>query len=127
MQQLLAVEPDNPNFLILKGTVLVRMGKHPEAMRIYERVLKDYPNQARAQMNYGHTLKTVGRLDEAIALADHKPESCLILQRPQAEAPLIKGRDSDWAEAIHASCAGTASWRSPARSRRMWQAGRSEA
>lgn len=42
-------------------------------------------------------------LDEAIALADHKPESCLILQRPQAEAPLIKGRDSDWAEAIHAA------------------------
>ena len=31
-----------------------------------ERVLAVYPKQPRAQMNYGHTLKTVGRLDEAI-------------------------------------------------------------
>ena len=35
-------------------------------------------------------------LDEAIALAKHKPEACLILQRPQSEAPLIEGRDRDW-------------------------------
>jgi len=67
VEKLLALEPDNPNFLILQGTTLVRMGRHPEAMQIYEKVLQHYPNQARAQMNYGHTLKTVGRLDEAIA------------------------------------------------------------
>jgi propionyl-CoA synthetase len=36
-------------------------------------------------------------LDEAIALAVHKPDACLILQRPQAEAALIAGRDHDWA------------------------------
>ncbi|MGH7247375.1 MAG: AMP-binding protein, partial [Pseudomonadota bacterium] len=36
-------------------------------------------------------------LDEAIALAQHKPESCLILQRPQARATLVEGRDRDWA------------------------------
>jgi propionyl-CoA synthetase len=35
-------------------------------------------------------------LDEAIALAKHKPDACLILQRPQSEAPLIDGRDRDW-------------------------------
>ncbi len=35
-------------------------------------------------------------LDEAIKLAVHKPDACLILQRPQAEAALIKGRDHDW-------------------------------
>ncbi|MBX5472780.1 MAG: propionyl-CoA synthetase [Acetobacteraceae bacterium] len=38
-------------------------------------------------------------LDEAIALAAHKPESCLILQREQARAELIRGRDHDFAEA----------------------------
>jgi propionyl-CoA synthetase len=37
-------------------------------------------------------------LDEAIALSQHKPDACLILQRPQAEAPLIAGRDLDWAQ-----------------------------
>ncbi len=35
-------------------------------------------------------------LDEAIAMARHKPEACLILQRPQAEAAMIDGRDHDW-------------------------------
>ncbi|MGB8742100.1 MAG: propionyl-CoA synthetase [Xanthobacteraceae bacterium] len=36
-------------------------------------------------------------LDEAIALAKHKPDACLILQRPQVQAPLIESRDRDWA------------------------------
>jgi propionyl-CoA synthetase len=36
-------------------------------------------------------------LDEAIALATAKPQACLILQRPQAEAKLVAGRDHDWA------------------------------
>jgi propionyl-CoA synthetase len=35
-------------------------------------------------------------LDEAIALATHKPDACVILQRPQLEAPLVAGRDHDW-------------------------------
>ena len=38
-------------------------------------------------------------LDEAIALATHKPAGCLILQRPQLEATLVEGRDRDWQEA----------------------------
>jgi propionyl-CoA synthetase len=37
-------------------------------------------------------------LDEAIKLAQHKPDACLILQRPQAQAPLVEGRDRDWAK-----------------------------
>jgi tetratricopeptide (TPR) repeat protein len=67
VQKLLALEPDNPNYLVSKGTILVRMGRHAEALQIYERVLRNYPRQPRAQMNYGHTLKTVGRLDDSIA------------------------------------------------------------
>src|SRR6187397_1220319 len=35
-------------------------------------------------------------LDGAIELAKHKPQACLILQRPQCEAPLTEGRDHDW-------------------------------
>jgi propionyl-CoA synthetase len=35
-------------------------------------------------------------LDEAIKLAGHKPETCLILQRPQCQAYLMEGRDHDW-------------------------------
>lgn len=35
-------------------------------------------------------------LDAAIDLAAHKPDRCIILQRPMAEAPLVAGRDLDW-------------------------------
>ncbi|MGB5628323.1 MAG: propionyl-CoA synthetase [Woeseiaceae bacterium] len=35
-------------------------------------------------------------LDEAIELAKYKPERCVILQRPQAQAALIERRDIDW-------------------------------
>ena len=37
-------------------------------------------------------------LDKAIELAQHKPQGCIILQRPQATAPLTPDRDHDWAE-----------------------------
>ena len=39
-------------------------------------------------------------LDEAIEISTHKPSSCIIKARPQAEAPLSKGRDLDWDAAV---------------------------
>jgi len=39
-------------------------------------------------------------LDEAIELSAHKPERCLILQRPQASATLVADRDVHWQEAV---------------------------
>src|SRR5439155_23502871 len=42
-------------------------------------------------------------LDRAIDLAGHKPEHCVILQRPQATAALTAGRDLDWAGAAAAA------------------------
>ncbi len=35
-------------------------------------------------------------LDKAIAEAAHKPEKCIIFQRPFAKAAVIEGRDFDW-------------------------------
>jgi propionyl-CoA synthetase len=37
-------------------------------------------------------------LDEAIRLSSVKPETCIILQRPQQGCDLVSGRDHDWAE-----------------------------
>ncbi len=37
-------------------------------------------------------------LDQAIELSTHKPEKCVIFQRPQSRAELKPGRDLDWAE-----------------------------
>jgi propionyl-CoA synthetase len=45
----------------------------------------------------GRVVRYKPLVDEAIALAAAKPEACLILQRSQAEADLIPGRDHDWA------------------------------
>ena len=39
-------------------------------------------------------------LDEAISLATHQPDFCMVLQRPQIEATLQTGRDVDWEEAV---------------------------
>jgi propionyl-CoA synthetase len=38
-------------------------------------------------------------LDKAIDLAAHKPDHCVIFQRPMADAELQSGRDVDWAKA----------------------------
>ncbi len=35
-------------------------------------------------------------LDEAIELASHKPQHCIVYQRPQVAASMIEGRDLDW-------------------------------
>ncbi|GJD51459.1 Acetyl-coenzyme A synthetase [Methylobacterium crusticola] len=48
----------------------------------------------------GRTIAYKPLLDEACRLSAHRPDACLILQRPQAPASLVEGRDRDWAEAV---------------------------
>jgi propionyl-CoA synthetase len=56
----------------------------------------------------GRVVKYKPLLDAAIALSPHKPDACLILQRPQSTATLIENRDLDFdtavAEAEHHPC-----------------------
>ncbi|EHK58254.1 propionyl-CoA synthetase [Allomesorhizobium alhagi] len=42
-------------------------------------------------------------LDKAIEFARHKPEGCIILQRPQQTCELTPGRDTDYAESVAAA------------------------
>jgi len=42
-------------------------------------------------------------LDGAVDLAQHKVDHCVVLQRPEAIASMIKGRDVDWASATEAA------------------------
>jgi propionyl-CoA synthetase len=44
-------------------------------------------------------------LDEALRLATHQVQRCIVLQRPQAAAPLVPGRDLDWNEALAVAAA----------------------
>jgi len=45
----------------------------------------------------GRIVKYKPLLDEAITLATHKPDACIILQRPQHQAAMLPERDHDWA------------------------------
>ena len=42
-------------------------------------------------------------VDSAIDMARHKPSSCILLQRPQAQADMQAGRDIDWQHALEAA------------------------
>ncbi len=44
------------------------------------------------------TIEYEPMLNKAIELAHHKPQKCVVLQRPEAKANLVKGRDHDWDE-----------------------------
>ncbi|WP_421844765.1 propionyl-CoA synthetase [Marinobacter algicola] len=39
-------------------------------------------------------------VDKAIDQAEHKPECCIVFQRPQVQATLREGRDFDWSELV---------------------------
>ncbi len=51
----------------------------------------------------GRVVKYKPLLDEAIEVSQHKPSTCLIFQRPMEGAPLVEGRDHDWADAVAAA------------------------
>ena len=42
-------------------------------------------------------------VDKAIELSQHKPERCLVVQRPQLTVELTPGRDVEWSEAMRAA------------------------
>jgi len=44
-------------------------------------------------------------LDQANELSSHKPDTCIIFQRPQVSAELVTGRDLDWEDAVRDAAA----------------------
>jgi propionyl-CoA synthetase len=53
----------------------------------------------------GRVVKHKPLLEAALGLASHKPSACIVLQRPQENAPLVNGRDYDWAS-LHSKAKG---------------------
>ncbi|WGF87314.1 propionyl-CoA synthetase [Marinivivus vitaminiproducens] len=54
----------------------------------------------------GRVIPYMPLLNGALDLCSHQPRHCVILQRPQAEAPLAEGRDRDWQEVARADPVG---------------------
>jgi len=48
----------------------------------------------------GRTVPYKPMVDKALALSKHKPERCVVLQRPQERAELTAGRDLTWEDAV---------------------------
>jgi tetratricopeptide (TPR) repeat protein len=67
LDTLLAADPAHPSYLVLKANTLVRIGDHVSAIAIYRDVLSRVPATAGVKMSLGHSLKTVGHQEEAIA------------------------------------------------------------
>ncbi len=51
----------------------------------------------------GRVVKYKPLVDRAIEEATHKPRHCVVLQRPEAKADLVAGRDLDWQEVMAAA------------------------
>ncbi len=66
VEQLLSKDPANPGYRNLKAAVLANLGDYAGSAGIYADVLREYPQQSKVWMSYGHALKTSGRLNDAI-------------------------------------------------------------
>jgi predicted Zn-dependent protease len=64
---LLNKDPENVQFLTLKAVNLALANQHDEALKIFEIIIKDKAiENNQLHLSYGHTLRAVGRVDEAI-------------------------------------------------------------
>jgi len=59
-------EPNNISHSIQAAAILVMIGAYEDAAQRYETILAKVPHHAQLQNSYGHTLKTLGRQQEAI-------------------------------------------------------------
>jgi tetratricopeptide (TPR) repeat protein len=66
VDRLLAADSRNPGHRNLKASILVAVGEYAQASELYGRLAAEYPRQPRLWLNYGHVLKTSGRLPEAL-------------------------------------------------------------
>jgi tetratricopeptide (TPR) repeat protein len=65
--KLLAAEPANRNYRTLHALTSVGLGKHDEAIALYQELLPGAIQPAELHLSIAHSLKTLGRRDPAIA------------------------------------------------------------
>lgn len=63
---LLAHEPANASYAILKAAILGRLGDYAAAVAMYREILARYPRQSKVWMSLGHALKTLGLRQESV-------------------------------------------------------------
>ncbi|MGI9286100.1 MAG: sulfotransferase, partial [Pseudomonadales bacterium] len=63
---LLGSEPDNDRYKTAYANQCAAVGKFDEALRLYDEIGERRPQSPQLNLMRGHTLKTIGKLDEAI-------------------------------------------------------------
>jgi len=59
--------PDNPAFVTIYANQCVALGRHQQALELYQQVLRIMPDNPGVHLLRGHALKTIGQQDAAIA------------------------------------------------------------
>ena len=63
---LLDQSPNNPSYRNLLAVILSRVGDYNRSSETYDQLLKEYPDNAKIWLSYGHVLKTQGRQEDCI-------------------------------------------------------------
>jgi tetratricopeptide (TPR) repeat protein len=66
VRELLRIEPRNRAYRTLNATVCVGLGDHAEALRIFNELAAESPEEPEIHLSIAHALKTLGRGEEAI-------------------------------------------------------------
>lgn len=66
-EELVALEPDNPQFLMQRANLLLQIGETRAALEEYDRLAERDPANTMVSLTRGHALKTLGDLEAAIA------------------------------------------------------------
>ena len=67
VERLLAQEPRNFAYRSLLASAYMLLGQNDRAADVLRSLLGEFPTHPKAWLNYGHVLRAVGRLDEAVA------------------------------------------------------------
>ena len=70
-EELIATEADNPNFLMMRANLMLQIGETEQALEQYQAMQQRNRSNTRVSLTLGHALKTVGRIDEAVAAYRH--------------------------------------------------------
>ena len=66
IRELLSLDPANADYRALEASAAVGLGRHQEAIAIYQDLAAALPGDADVRLWLGHALKTVGRTSEAV-------------------------------------------------------------
>jgi predicted Zn-dependent protease len=67
LDKLLEEEPDNPDYRFDKAVATLLLMNQPEALRLFDELLRDYPDEGKFWAGYANVLRSIGRRDECIA------------------------------------------------------------